>query len=224
VTRAAAMRARDPRVDPARIGALGFGIGARAVALAPPAEDGRALRRARPALPRLREPRRAAPGAEGGVGAARVADPDPARRGRPGERAGGVRGARRRAGTGAGTAGRLPGCDLRVGPPANGGKPPNRAALAAPRRHGPGAGLAGAGGVHGGAGGGVPRPGAARAHAAARLTEPRQQARYSSLGDLTWRKAARSAKSYQHRGRQAHRRGLGRGAASRCARAGLAPR
>jgi dienelactone hydrolase len=42
VTRAAAMLARDPRVDPARIGALGFGIGARAVALAPPAEDGRA--------------------------------------------------------------------------------------------------------------------------------------------------------------------------------------
>jgi dienelactone hydrolase len=42
VTRAAAALARDPRADPMRIGALGFGVGARAVALAPPAEDGRA--------------------------------------------------------------------------------------------------------------------------------------------------------------------------------------
>jgi len=42
LTHAITALARDPRVDPTRIGALGFGIGARAVALAPPAEDGRA--------------------------------------------------------------------------------------------------------------------------------------------------------------------------------------
>jgi dienelactone hydrolase len=41
VARAAAALADDPRVDPTRVGALGFGIGARAVALAPPREDGR---------------------------------------------------------------------------------------------------------------------------------------------------------------------------------------
>jgi dienelactone hydrolase len=41
VARAAAALANDPRVDPNRVGALGFGIGARAVALAPPHEDGR---------------------------------------------------------------------------------------------------------------------------------------------------------------------------------------
>src|SRR3712207_287131 len=39
--RAAAALAGDPRVDPTRVGALGFGIGARAVVLAPPREDGR---------------------------------------------------------------------------------------------------------------------------------------------------------------------------------------
>jgi dienelactone hydrolase len=39
VARAAAALARDPRVDPVRIGALGFGIGARAVALASPAAE-----------------------------------------------------------------------------------------------------------------------------------------------------------------------------------------
>jgi dienelactone hydrolase len=47
VAGAAAALARDPRVDPTRIGALGFGVGARAVALAPPAEDGRATFAAR---------------------------------------------------------------------------------------------------------------------------------------------------------------------------------
>jgi dienelactone hydrolase len=41
VGRAAAALADDPRVNPARIGALGFGIGARALALAPRREDGR---------------------------------------------------------------------------------------------------------------------------------------------------------------------------------------
>ena len=41
VARAAAELANDPRVDPNRVGALGFGIGARAVALAPSHEDGR---------------------------------------------------------------------------------------------------------------------------------------------------------------------------------------
>ncbi len=41
VAEAAAALGGDPRVDPTRIGALGFGIGARAVALTPPAEDGR---------------------------------------------------------------------------------------------------------------------------------------------------------------------------------------
>ena len=40
VARAAAALANDPRVDPNRVGALGFGIGARAVALAPPRGDG----------------------------------------------------------------------------------------------------------------------------------------------------------------------------------------
>jgi dienelactone hydrolase len=42
VARVAAALARDPRVDPARIGALGFGVGARAVALPPPAGSGHA--------------------------------------------------------------------------------------------------------------------------------------------------------------------------------------
>jgi dienelactone hydrolase len=42
VTRAAGQLAQDPRVDPGRVGALGFGIGGRAVVLAPPTEDGRA--------------------------------------------------------------------------------------------------------------------------------------------------------------------------------------
>jgi dienelactone hydrolase len=41
VVRAAAALADDPRVNPRRVGALGFGIGARALALAPPREDGR---------------------------------------------------------------------------------------------------------------------------------------------------------------------------------------
>jgi dienelactone hydrolase len=41
VARAAAALAGDPRVNPDRVGALGFGIGARALALAPPGEDGR---------------------------------------------------------------------------------------------------------------------------------------------------------------------------------------
>jgi dienelactone hydrolase len=41
VARAAAALAGDPRVDPARIAALGFGIGARAVALVPPRGNGR---------------------------------------------------------------------------------------------------------------------------------------------------------------------------------------
>ncbi|HYZ32211.1 MAG TPA: dienelactone hydrolase family protein [Crenalkalicoccus sp.] len=41
VARAAAVLADDPRVNPTRIGALGFGIGARALALAPPRQDGR---------------------------------------------------------------------------------------------------------------------------------------------------------------------------------------
>ncbi len=41
VARAAAALAGDPRVNPARVGALGFGIGARALALAPPRADGR---------------------------------------------------------------------------------------------------------------------------------------------------------------------------------------
>jgi dienelactone hydrolase len=40
VARAAAALADDPRVNPTRIGALGFGVGARAVALAPPRADG----------------------------------------------------------------------------------------------------------------------------------------------------------------------------------------
>jgi dienelactone hydrolase len=47
VAHVAAALARDPRVDPMRIGALGFGIGARAVALASPARDGRATFAAR---------------------------------------------------------------------------------------------------------------------------------------------------------------------------------
>ena len=65
VTHAAAALARDPRVDPARIGALGFGVGARAVALAPPAEDGRTPFAARvllyPGCASLAELRRASP-------------------------------------------------------------------------------------------------------------------------------------------------------------------
>jgi dipeptidyl aminopeptidase/acylaminoacyl peptidase len=36
MARAAAALAGHPRIDPTRIGALGFGIGARAVALVPP--------------------------------------------------------------------------------------------------------------------------------------------------------------------------------------------
>lgn len=47
VAQAAAALGRDPRVDPMLIGAIGFGIGARAVALAPPTEDGRAAFAAR---------------------------------------------------------------------------------------------------------------------------------------------------------------------------------
>lgn len=42
VARTAAALLRDPRVDPLRLGALGFGLGARAVALAGTAEDGHA--------------------------------------------------------------------------------------------------------------------------------------------------------------------------------------
>lgn len=41
VARAAAALAGDPRIDPAHIGALGFGIGARAVALVPHQRNGR---------------------------------------------------------------------------------------------------------------------------------------------------------------------------------------
>ncbi|WP_207537644.1 dienelactone hydrolase family protein [Sabulicella rubraurantiaca] len=40
VTRTVAVLTRDPRVNPTRIGGLGFGIGARAVALAPAWDDG----------------------------------------------------------------------------------------------------------------------------------------------------------------------------------------
>ena len=41
VARAAAVLAGDPRVNPDRVGALGFGVGARALALAPARADGR---------------------------------------------------------------------------------------------------------------------------------------------------------------------------------------
>lgn len=47
LAQAIAALARDPRVDPLRIGALGFGVGARALALVPPVEDGRATVAAR---------------------------------------------------------------------------------------------------------------------------------------------------------------------------------
>ena len=71
VTRAAAALARHPRVDPTRIGALGFGIGARAVALAPPAENGGAAFAARlllyPGCSSLGDLLRAQPQALGGV-------------------------------------------------------------------------------------------------------------------------------------------------------------
>jgi dienelactone hydrolase len=41
VTRAASALTDNPLVNPTRVGALGFGVGARALALAPPREDGR---------------------------------------------------------------------------------------------------------------------------------------------------------------------------------------
>ena len=137
VARAATALAADPRFDPARIGAIGFGLGARAVALTPSVGPGGVAFAARvllyPGCASLRD--RPAEGAPRRRDGRRPRPRDPRRGGR-GQLARRLRGARRRpVRRRTGAADRLPRGRVRVGPAASGRQRTRRAALAGRSRH-----------------------------------------------------------------------------------------
>jgi dienelactone hydrolase len=171
LTHAITALARDPRVDPMRIGALGFGIGARAVALAPPAEDGRATIVARlllyPGCASLRDLLRASSHASRTAPSPVLVlhgEDDPANA--PAEchelsaALGSTASVRRISYRGATYA---------WDPPADGGERVRRTAMAGPRGHHLGATMAGTRGTHGHEGGRVLRPRAPRGGRAPRV-------------------------------------------------------